>query len=93
MVVYFVWRPVSHRWPAALLPIGIGPHHPCGRAATSHVRVVISCTVVPRELMSRLLVCPTEISEPTFLDLARIHELASHRVGPLQQWSPLQLLY
>ena len=39
---------------------------------------ITSCTVVLGELMSRVLGRPTLLSEPTFLNLQRIHELASH---------------
>ena len=49
------------------------------------------CTAVLPELMSRVLVRPTQLSEPTFPDLERFHELTSHHVGHHGHWSPLQL--
>ena len=55
-----------HRWAAALLPVGIGPHHPRGldaKTATSHVRGEnTSCAVVFREFMRRVLIPVSTLS-------------------------------
>ena len=67
-----------------MLPVGIGTH--C-LATTPHVR-----TVVLHELMISVFLLPTGLSQPTFLDLQRMHELAGHRVDLLLHWSPLQQL-
>ena len=78
MIVYFVWRPVSHRWPAAWLPTDIGPHHPCRLATTSHV------------LRDHFAYCRPGLH---FSTLNGSIKRASYRVRLHQHWSPFQLLY